>query len=100
MADIKFYIPKNITIPTDLRLVVDDIGVYYKRISGGFEFKIYVDNDAEALEIADKIITAIKNEHDEPQHGISWRTLSVEIIPCEWDFQRVVVWKYYVRDSY
>lgn len=98
--NIKFHIPKDITIPTDLMLVVDNIEVYYKRISGGFEFRIGVDNDAKAIEIANEIIAVMKNEHDESQHGVSWRTLSVELVPSDWDFERVVIWKYRVRDSY
>ena len=98
--DIKFYIPKDITIPTDLRLVVDGVSVHYKRINGGFEFRIGVDDDAKAIEIANEIIAVMKNEHDESQHGVSWRTVSVELIPSDWDFERTVLWKYKVRDSF
>lgn len=100
MSDIKFYIPKDETIPTVLRLKVDDVDVTYRRVENGFEFTISVDSDDKALKIANEIISKMKLEHDEPQHGVSWRTVSVVIIPTRLDFERVVLWKYRVRDSY
>lgn len=32
MSEIRFYIPENETIPTDLRVYVDDVYVDYERI--------------------------------------------------------------------
>lgn len=101
MSDIRFYIPENESIPTALRLKVDDVDVTYRKIdSGGFEFVIDVDSDEKAMDIGNRIIEIMKSEHDESQHGVSWRTVSVSLIPLPWDFQRIVLWKYRVRDSY
>ena len=100
MSDIRFYVPKDERIPTALRLKVDDVDVTYRRVENGFEFTIFVNSDDKALEVANEIIDKMKLEHDESQHGVSWRTVSVTIIPTRWDFERVVLWKYRVRDSY
>ena len=102
MSDIKFYIPEDLTIPTDLRIKIDDnIDIYYKRIDSGFEFRVYdVNSDEEAMEIVREITDSMKREHDESQHGVSWRTVSMELVRSDWDFYKIVVWKYRVRDSY
>lgn len=100
--DIKFYIPKYETIPTALRLYVGDIYVIYERIHCGFRFSIDTKDEAKAMEIAKKIIQRMKSEHDEPQHGVSWRTLSLEIVPQDerYKIYTIIIWKYWVRDSY
>ena len=103
MSEIKFYIPKSETIPTDLRLYVDDIYVKYKRIPFGFRFYISTLDEDEALRIAEEITKKIKYEHEEPQHGISWVTVSLELAEQEEDRIRIntiVDWEYRVRDSY
>lgn len=102
MSSINFYIPKGETIPTDLRLYVDDVYVVYRRIYGGFRFCVLVDDDEKALKIVSKIVDLMKHEHDEPQHGISWRTEALEVEPQEERYKIGVnvVWKYRVRDSY
>ena len=100
MSDIQFYIPEDESIPTSLRLKVDDVDVTYRRVDGGFEFVIDVGSDEKAMDIANRIIEIMKSEHDESQHGVSWRTISVALIPSPWDFQRIILWKYRVRDSY
>lgn len=97
---IEFYIPKDEKIPTDLRLKVDGIDVYYERIKGGFRFYVYVDSDEKALEIVKAIAEQMIFDHDESQHGVSWRTLSFEVTRDEWGFRRIVDWRYRVRDSY
>lgn len=51
MADIRFYIPNGETIPTDLRLYVDDVYVEYERIIGGFLFHILLDDEEKAMEV-------------------------------------------------
>jgi hypothetical protein len=99
-VNIEFYIPKDEKIPTDLRLKVDDVDVKYERISGGFRFYIFVDSDERALEIAKAITQQMIRDHDESQHGVSWRTVSMEIVDDEWKFRRIIDWKYRVRDSY
>ncbi len=100
--DIRFYIPKDETIPTALRLYVGDIFVTYERIHGGFRFYIDIKDEAEAMEIAKKIIQKMKLEHDESQYGVSWRTLSLEIVPQDerYKINTIIDWKYRVRDSY
>lgn len=100
--DIKFYIPKDETIPTDLRLHCDDVYVEYERIDGGFIFRILEDNEDTAMQIATAIVDKIRHEHDEPQHGISWRTVSLRIVPQDnrYKIDTIIEWKYRVRDSY
>lgn len=100
--DIQFYIPRHETIPTALLLYVGDVFVRYERIHGGFRFSIDTKDEAEAMEIAKKIVQKMKSEHDEPQHGVSWRTLSLEIVPQEerYKIDTIIDWKYRVRDSY
>ena len=98
--NIEFYIPKGEKIPTDLRLKVDGIEVYYERIKGGFRFYVYVDSDENALEIVKAIAEQMIFDHDESRHGVSWCTLSFEVTRDEWGFRRIVDWRYRVRDSY
>ena len=69
MTDIRFYIPKCETIPTDLRLYVGDVYVEYHRIDHGFRFEILLDDENEAMRIAEEIVNKMKHEHDEPQQG-------------------------------
>lgn len=101
-SDIRFYIPKYETIPTALQLYVGDVYVTYERIHGGFRFSIDTKDETEAMEIAKKIVWKMKSEHDEPQHGVSWRTLSLEIVSQDerYKINTIIDWKYRVRDSY
>ena len=102
MADIRFYIPKHETIPTDLRLYVDDVYVTYEAIDHGFRFYVLLDDEKKAMKVVEQIVAQIKHEHDEPQHGVSWRTLSLEVVPQDdrFFFETVIEWKFRVRDSY
>ncbi len=102
MSEIKFYIPKNETIPTDLRLYVGDIDVHYERIKSGFRFHIGVDDEDKAIDVAKEITDKMKLEHDESQHGVSWRTISLAVVPQDerYRIDTVVDWIYRVRDSY
>jgi hypothetical protein len=102
MSEIKFYIPNDETIPTDLRLYVDDVYVTYERTKGGFTFHILLDDEEKALEVAKEIVQKMIREHDESQHGVSWRTVSLQVIPQEdrYIIDMVIEWKYRVRDSY
>jgi len=102
MSEIKFYIPKDETIPTDLRLYVDDVYVEYKRIRNGFRFYILLEDEQQAMDVAKEIIEKMKRQHDESEHGVSWRTVSLEIVPTE-EWYRIgttIEWKYRIRDSY
>ena len=102
MREIKFYIPNDETIPTDLRLYVDDIYVTYERTNGGFTFHISLDDEEKAMEVAKEIVQKMIREHDESQHGVSWRTISLQVIPQEdrYKIDTLIEWKYRVRDSY
>lgn len=102
MSEIKFYIPKGERIPTGLRLYADDVYVTYERTDGGFLFRILTKDEKKAMEIAKEIAQVMKSDHDESQHGVSWRTVSLDIIPQEerYRIDTLVKWKYRVRDSY
>lgn len=102
MSEIKFYIPNDITIPTKLCLYVGDVYVTYERTKGGFTFHILLDDEEKAMEVAKEIVQKMKREHDEPQHGVSWRTVSLRVIPQEdrYKIGTLIEWKYRVRDSY
>lgn len=102
MSDIKFYIPKNETIPTGLRLYVGKNYVEYKRIANGFLFETLIDDEDEALEVVRQIVNKMKSEHDEPEHGLSYRTISLTVIQQDERYKigTWVEWKYRVRDSY
>ena len=100
MRSIKF-ITNGCTIPTSLELEVDgETRVSYERIDGGFKFVVWGEVDSDkALEIVNDIVQKIKDEHDEPEHGVSWRTISIGITTIA-DWYYVIEWKYRVRDSY
>ena len=102
MSEIKFYIPKGETIPTDLRLYVGDVYVHYERIKSGFRFHISVDDEDKAIDVTKEITDKMKREHDESQHGVSGRTVSLEVVPQDerYRIDTVVDWIYRVRDSY
>ena len=100
VGEIKFYNPGNLTIPTDLRLKVGDIYVEYERIPGGFKFIIDVTDEDIAMAVVERIIDRMKYEHSEPEHGISWRTISVAVTSDTNSIYTVIEWKYRVRDSY
>lgn len=102
MSEIKFYIPNDETIPTDLRLYVDDVYVTYERTKGGFTFHILLNDEEKAMEVAKEIVQKMIREHDESQHGVSWRTVSLQVIPQEdrYKIDTLIEWKYRVRDSY
>lgn len=101
--DIRFYIPEGEKIPTGLKLYVGDIYVEYKRLDGcTFRFLIGTDDEDEALKVAQKIVNQMIADYDDPKHGVSRRTVSLEIVPQEERFRidTIVDWKYRVRDSY
>lgn len=102
MRDIRFYVPEGETIPTDLRLYVGDIYVKYHRIDNGFRFEVLLDDENKAMEIAKQIVEQMKFEHDEAEHGVSWRTKSLVVIHQEERYKigTIIDWEYYVRDSY
>lgn len=102
MSDIKFYIPKSETIPTGLRLYVGNVYVNYYRRDAGFIFEVYLEDEAEALKVAEQIVERMIADHDEAQHGVTWCTVSLTIVPQEERYKvgTIIDWKYRVRDSY
>ena len=99
MRSIKF-ITNGYTIPTSLELEVDgETRVSYERIDGGFKFVVWETDNDKAFEIVNDIVQKIKDEHDESEHGVSWRTISIGITVTT-DWYSIIEWKYRVRDSY
>lgn len=99
---IEFYMPKGETIPTDLRLKVDGDQIKYERSKNGFLFKTLIDDEEKAFETVHEIVKQIEIEHDESEHGVSWRTVSLSVVPQEERYKigTWVRWEYRVRDSY
>lgn len=102
MSDIKFFVPKRETIPTDLRLYFDDVYVRYERIEDGFKFMVDCEDENKAMNIVKEIVKRIEYEQDELQLGVSWRTVSLEIKQQNerYKFGTIIEWKYRIRDSY
>lgn len=100
--NIRFYIPENLTIPTKLSLYVDDTYVEYKRINGGFRFNVLENDENTAMDIVIQITKRMMYEQDESEHGVSWRTVSFNIVEQEERFKigTIIDWYYRVRDSY
>lgn len=104
--DIQFYIPPDITVPTGLALMVDGVRVDYEHYHITEVFDFYVDTTDKqlAMTIVDKIITCIQKEHNDFKHGVTWRTVYLEIVTDDDYIERYgiirVKWKYRVRDSY
>lgn len=97
MSDIKF-ITKGYKVPLILELEVDGTNVTYRQADGAIYFTVWVGDTEKALSIVNEIIKQIKLEHDDAKHGVSWRTLAIEIT-AETDWYTCAVWKYYVRDA-
>lgn len=99
---IRFYIPKDESIPTDLRLYVGENYVEYEHINNGFLFKTLIDDEEDAMKVVEQIVNRMKSEHDESEHGVSWRTISLSVVPQDERYKigTWVEWKYRVRDSY
>ncbi len=104
MTDMKidFYIPENQTIPTQLRVKVDEnIDVYYDRISDafGWKFKFFKHQGVtleKAIAITDELVSKmISQSYD---HGAQWRECgNREIVDNEWDLYIKVFFR--VRDA-
>ena len=100
MSDIKFFIPKGQTIPTDLELRVNDVFVTYSRFDCGFEFYVWVEDRNKAVEIVEEIVAKIKSEHDDPKHFVTWRTVSIDVIEESKRYGYVRIWwKFRIRDA-
>lgn len=99
---IDFYIPKDQTIPTRLRVKVDEtIDVYYERTPTGSGWKFeFFKSQGVTLEMATEITNEIFSRmvYQSYDHGAQWRECSVrEIVNDEWELSITVF--YYVRDA-
>ena len=97
---ISFHIPHGELIPTDLWLTVGSVKVRYERIFHGFKFEVYESDAEKAKGIVDEIVRQMLIDHDESEHGVSWRTVSLEEVQSAWTECHVYEWCYRVRDSY
>lgn len=101
-VDVKFYIPKDETIPTQLRVKVDDkYDVYYDKSPEGFAYDFRFFNDAKDHyeTILDAIVSRMCSQSYD--HGASWRETKREIIkPTEKWWDDLIVRVYFrVRDA-
>jgi len=96
--NIKFL--QNNKIPLVLALDVDGTRVYYNRkTNDSFEFTVEFATEEEAMDIVKEVIQVIKSEHEEPNHGVTWRTVSLEVMEVSERYHCVIIrWKYRVRD--
>lgn len=77
--DIKFFIPDDQTIPTQLRLLVDGIHVYYEKMRNAlyYRFEVYTNDEDKAREIVEECARIMSDQSYD--HGASWRTIKVEL---------------------
>ena len=97
MSDIKF-ITKGYKVPLILELEVDGTNVTYRQDDGVIRFTVWVGDSEKAQSIVSEIIKQIWLERNDVKHGVSWRTLSIEIT-AETDWYTCIDWKYYVMDA-
>lgn len=99
---IEFYIPKSQTIPTGMRLKVDEeVDVMYERLPNdfGYEFRLFPHQGVTAemaTTIVDEIVRKmISQSYD---HGAQWRERKVrEVISDKWELRIKVFFR--VRDA-
>ena len=93
------------TVPTELRATVDGVLITYKRTCSApySGFRILVENDIseeDAEKAAKALIDRIIDDHDETEHGVSWRLTSFDYIGRDILNRHEFVAYYRVRDSY
>lgn len=103
--DIKPYLVEHETIPTKLRLMVEDSDItinYFKTADGAWEFDLY---DITSEEQAQAIIEQVANMMciQSYDHGQEWRTERIDKISCEINnfIKRAeYIVKFRIKDSY
>lgn len=93
------------TVPTELRAMVDDVLITYKRTcSSPYPgFRMIVENDIseeEADKAARALMGKILDDHDETEHGVSWRMASFDYVGQDVLNRHEFVTHYRIRDSY
>lgn len=101
--DIKFYIPKSQTVPTQLRVVADGHHVYYDKVSDGFgyDFQFFGgETEEEAYKIADEIVSIMRSQSYD--HGSEWRVVSKEVVKQDGRYYcgPIIRVMFRMRDSY
>ena len=99
---IEFYIPKDETIPTQLRLKVDGMDVYYEKVDGEFayDFTLFGKAKAKPTEIIDQIVSVMCNQSYD--HGSEWRESRRKVLHSpveEWDHLIIRVY-FRIKDAY
>lgn len=93
------------TVPTELRAMVDNILVTYECICSAPypKIRILIDGDVcfgDGEKAAKALIDTIINDHDESEHGVSWRLRRLDYIGQDILDRHEFVAYYRVRDSY
>lgn len=99
---VKFYIPKDETIPTRLRLKVDERDVYYERAKDKFayDFQFFETEKEDCLKIAEELAQIMSFQSED--HGKSWRVTDISIVEQEEKYAvgTIVRVSFRIRDSY
>ena len=99
---IEFYIPKDQTIPTRLRLKVDGLDVYYDKVDDAFayDFTLWGKARENGTAIVDEIVRRLCNQSYD--HGSEWRETKREVIEeGVMDWEPIVIRVYFrVKDIY
>lgn len=99
---IEFYIPKDETIPTRLRVKADgNIDVYYSRLSNafGYKFEFFRHQGVSlgmATAITDEIVSRMVSQSYD--HGAQWRECGIREIVLN-DFELSITVFFRVRDA-
>lgn len=82
--EIKFYIPEDQAIPTNLRLKKGKVHIYYERLNDkfGYEFQCYeIDNKKQGEEIVKEVANMMCSQSYD--HGQEWRIVSIDCVEFE-----------------
>lgn len=97
--NIKFF--QDDKVPLRLILDVDGQRVYYEKQGGSIVFKMYSISEEKAMEIVQEVVKVIEFEQGEPEHGVTWRTVSLEVTEANEMCDYVeITYNYRIRDSW
>ena len=99
--DIQFFIPSSETIPTQLRVKVDGVDVYYDKVPGKFAYTFkFFKFQGVTMELAKTIVDELvrRMENQSYDHGAQWReTACRNVYEDEYDITITVF--FYKRDA-